>query len=279
MTEQELRKVQKLQLKILKEVKRVCKKYEIIYFLDAGTLLGAIRHGGFIPWDDDLDIAMKRSEYERFIQVAQRELGTEYFLQTQDTDEHYGLPFAKVRLLGTEFLENKSRKSKAHKEIFIDIFPYDTMPPGYYMQRIIAIQLKVLSHLNLIKHGYKVWSGESTANMIKFLPFRLMALFFTKSYIKNRMKNIIFVENKKKSKRVWIQDGQNYVRWNYPSELLEHFTEHVFEDEYFTIPTQYDTWLEITYGDYMQLPPEDKRGDYHQIISIKFGKYKDNDIV
>ncbi len=279
MTEQELRKVQLLQLKILKEVKKVCEKYKISYFLDAGTLLGSIRHGGFIPWDDDLDIAMKRSEYERFIQVAQSELGTEYFLQTQDTDEHYGLPFAKVRLLGTEFLENKSRKSKAHKEIFIDIFPYDAMPLGYCKQRIIAIQLKVLSHLNLIKHGYNVWSGENTVNMIKFLPFRLLAFFFTKSYIRKKMRHIIMVENRKKSQRVWIQDGQNYVKWNYPSDLLEHLIEHIFEDEKFLIPAQYDTWLKITYGDYRKLPPQDQRGDYHQIISINFGKYAENDIV
>ncbi len=278
MTKDELRKVQELQLGILKEVKRVCEKYKIRYFLDAGTLLGAIRHDGFIPWDDDLDIAMERSEYERFIQVAQRELGTEYFLQTQETDEHYGLPFAKVRLTGTQFLENKSKRSKAHDEIFIDIFPYDTMPAGHFEQKIIAFRLKVLSHLDLIKHGYEVWSGESTANMIKFIPFRLLALVFSKRYIKNKRKQIITAENKKKSQRVWIQDGQNYMRWNYPAGLLEHFTEHVFENENFLIPAEYDTWLRITYGDYMQLPPEDQRGDYHQIIKINFGKYADQDI-
>lgn len=278
MTEYELRKVQKLQLRILKDVKRVCEKYNIRYFLDAGTLLGAIRHGGFIPWDDDLDIAMERSEYERFIQVAQSELGTEYFLQTQNTDEHYGLPFAKVRLLGTQFLENKSKKSKAHNEIFIDVFPYDTMPAESFAQKKAAFQLKLLSHLNLIKHGYQVWSGESTANMIKFLPFRLLSLVFSRQYIKNKMEQIITEENKKKSQRVWIQDGQNYMRWNYPAELLGQFSEHVFEDESFPIPAEYDAWLKMTYGDYMQLPPEDQRGDYHQIITIKFGKYADQDI-
>lgn len=279
MTDYELRRVQKLQLGILKEVKRVCEKNNIRYFLDAGTLLGAIRHDGFIPWDDDLDIAMERSEYERFIRVAQKELGEAYFLQTQDTDVHYGLPFAKVRLCGTQFLENKSKKSKARDEIFIDIFPYDTMPEGRFQQKKVAFQLKVLSHLNLIKHGYEVWSGEGTANMIKFLPFRLLALIFSKSYIKNKIKQMIITENKQKSHRVWIQDGQNYMRWNYPADLLQHFTEHVFENESFPVPAEYDTWLKITYGDYMQLPPEDQRGDYHQIITINFGKYADKDRV
>ncbi|MDE5990369.1 MAG: LicD family protein, partial [Clostridia bacterium] len=87
-----LRKVQLLQLKIAKEIKRICDKNNIDYILDSGTLLGAVRHKGFIPWDDDMDIAMTREEYNRFIDVAKIELGEEYFFQTWDTDNNYPMP-------------------------------------------------------------------------------------------------------------------------------------------------------------------------------------------
>ena len=123
-----LRKVQLLQLKIAKEIKRICDKNNIDYILDSGTLLGAVRHKGFIPWDDDMDIAMTREEYNRFIDVAKIELGEEYFLQTWDTDNNYPMPFAKVRLNDTRYIENVFENANMHQGIYVDIFPYDVWP-------------------------------------------------------------------------------------------------------------------------------------------------------
>lgn len=89
--------VQHIELEILKKIDEVCKKHNINYWLDSGTLLGAVRHQGFIPWDDDIDIGMLREDYEKFLKVAQKDLGDDYFLQTRSTDKNYPLVFAKVR--------------------------------------------------------------------------------------------------------------------------------------------------------------------------------------
>ena len=100
----QLRLCQLRQLSIAKEIQRICKKHKIIFFLNAGTLLGAVRHQGFIPWDDDLDVGMLRSEYDRFIDIASKELDEAYFLQTWDSDPKYPMPFAKIRLNGTKYI-------------------------------------------------------------------------------------------------------------------------------------------------------------------------------
>ena len=120
-----LRRLQLTQLDIAKEIKRVCEKNDIKYWLESGTLLGAVRHKGFIPWDDDLDIAMRRDDYERFKKIAPRDLSSEYFFQSWETDENFGLPFAKVRKRKTIYKEIKAKNSKANNGIFVDIFPYD----------------------------------------------------------------------------------------------------------------------------------------------------------
>lgn len=100
-----LRKVQLTQLEILKEVDRICTKHGIKYWLSGGTQLGAVRHNGFIPWDDDLDIDMMREDFNRFLKIARTELQESYYLQDWFTEKAYGLPFAKIRKNNTLFVE------------------------------------------------------------------------------------------------------------------------------------------------------------------------------
>ena len=116
MTGEELKKVQTLQLEMAKEVKRICEKHGIQYFLDAGTMLGAVRHKGFIPWDDDLDIGFLREEYDKFLQVAPQELSERYYLQNSMSDDDYGMVFSKIRLKGTKFVETISQENSADRK-------------------------------------------------------------------------------------------------------------------------------------------------------------------
>ena len=123
-----LRELQLVELEILLEVDRVCRENGIEYFLDGGTALGAVRHGGFIPWDDDIDIGMTRENYEKFLEIAPEKLKNDYFLQTRKTDKKAPYMYAKVRKNGTVFMEWNKRNLDMHHGIYIDIFPYDNVP-------------------------------------------------------------------------------------------------------------------------------------------------------
>ena len=101
-----LNRIKDVEKQILCKYIEICEKYHLRYFVAFGTLLGTVRHKGFIPWDDDIDVGMPREDYERFLQIAQKECGEEYFLQTVDTDPEYHLYFAKLRMNRTRFVEN-----------------------------------------------------------------------------------------------------------------------------------------------------------------------------
>lgn len=134
-----LRKLQLTELEILKKVDQVCRQYQINYFLIAGTLLGAVRHKGFIPWDDDIDIGMLRSDYEKFIDIClhKQALGKEYYLHCNESDEDYYLPFIKVKKNNTTFAEKCNENIDTHKGIFIDVFPYDNVPkPVSFLEKL-----------------------------------------------------------------------------------------------------------------------------------------------
>ena len=132
-----LRKLQLMELEMLIEVDRICRKYDIQYFLDGGTLLGAVRHDGFIPWDDDADIIMLHEEYEKFYNACKKELNTErFFLQDYRTDKHYLWGFAKMRRNGTTFLREGQEHVKCHTGVCIDIFYCDNVPDNPMLRRL-----------------------------------------------------------------------------------------------------------------------------------------------
>lgn len=128
----EIRDLQMLQLEIAKEVKRICEINQIDYFLAGGTLLGAVRHQGFIPWDDDIDIGMKLTEYKKFLVCCKDQLDERFELQTWDLDLSYGMPFAKIRLCNTTMEEKFSRRSSYTMEfgwIFFHILVHQPTKP------------------------------------------------------------------------------------------------------------------------------------------------------
>ena len=122
-----LRELQLLEFEMLKKVKEICNKNHITYFLSGGTLLGAVRHGGFIPWDDDVDIAMPRPDYERFLKAAEQEFEYPYEILTPDKDSSYLFPFAKI-IDKRAKVKTTSRKNEQVWNVWVDIFPLDSMP-------------------------------------------------------------------------------------------------------------------------------------------------------
>ena len=144
-----LKKLHDVELEILQEIIRICKKYDIKYYLAGGTLLGAVRHKGFIPWDDDLDIGMLREDYDKFMKYGIKEIDDKYFIHCDKTDPNYWLPFIKVRKNSTTFVEELlNKKEVLHNGIFVDIFPMDNC--NNLLLKVIKKLKKLLVLLELI---------------------------------------------------------------------------------------------------------------------------------
>lgn len=153
LTREQLRKLQLVELDILMELDRICRKHKIRYFLCGGTLLGAVRHGGFIPWDDDVDVGFFREDYERFCEMFQQEADrSNYFLQTWKTDPHYRWNYGKIRRLGTEHIRTGQEHMKYRTGISIDIFPYDYLPidKGLHEKIVAALEKRQVGTFRVV---------------------------------------------------------------------------------------------------------------------------------
>lgn len=273
-----LRKVQMAQLKIAKEIKRICDKNGIEYFLDSGTLLGAVRHKGFIPWDDDMDIGMTRANYERFIEAAKTDLEEEFFLQTWDTDKNYPMPFAKIRLNGTKYIETVFEKAEMHQGIYVDVFPYDGWPSKKSQQKKLwRKRLFIQSQIMMKCHYMKFKSDKAWKYFLKTIMFtfiKFLSLFrskhaLIKKYCKTTKKFNGLAGNDIYEQTVNFKFGY----WVIPSACLGKSVELPFENETFKCPENYNEYLSKVYGDYMTPPPVDKRQKGHQIIEVELGAY------
>lgn len=266
-----LRKVQMVQLEIAKEIKRVCDENNIQYFLSFGTMLGAVRHQGFIPWDDDMDLGMMRSEYERFLKIAPEKLKPEYVLQTWYTDPNVAVPFAKVRKRGTVFQESKGGNLQ-EIGFFVDIFPFDYQPATEAECDAANRKLKSIFRTKLMKSGYTPWMEESVVDWKKragYLLYQCKALFTTREKLARQYDALASAAPE--NEILFWQEGISRMK-KIKRQWCEELAEYTFEGELFKGPKDYDGLLTAIYGDYMQLPPEDQRENRHQIEVVDFGE-------
>lgn len=261
-----LREAQMIMLDILKEVHKICEKNNIKYFLSDGTLLGAVRHKGFIPWDDDLDISMPREDYNKFMSVAENELSNEFFMQTVHTDPSYKLYHVplKIRHNRSLFIEEGEKNEKYHQGIYIDIFPIDKVPDSTSK---FIIQSKLSKFLLVMK------SRISTSDFPSIHAFARTFLQVIGKGISYKLVNkIIFATYK------WNNEagGDSYCQgidllWNsvFRTEHLFPLKKIKFEDDEFWAPNKPEEILKTMYGDYMKLPPENERLYHARFIGIQ----------
>ena len=271
MVEENVIKLRRAQLMIAKEIKRICDLNNINYFLDSGSMLGAVRHSGFIPWDDDMDIGMCCDDYEKFISIAPKELDNRFFLDNYETNKSNPLVFSKVRLKGTTYIENIGNKNLEHNEIFVDVFPYYYISDNITERKIEGLEMAFLAQAIMSKSGYKVWKGKGLKKRLKFLPTDIVGKVCTTHYLRAKVNRLYSKHHN--TKMMGIQAGSCYGYWYFPESVLRKTVKHKFEDEEFDIPQEYDYFLKTAYGDYMKLPPENERVT-HQILPLDFGQVK-----
>lgn len=258
----EVEELKKIQLDILKEVDKFCRVNKIDYSLAYGTLLGAVRHKGYIPWDDDIDIMMTRPNYEKFIHSFNGFYKHLYVISPELNWDFYA-PYANVCDNRT-YLSEGGNNHRGEMGIKIDVFPIDGVPTEYKaynrMQREILWFEKYL------------WAKKDTpeaCNMngkIAWILYRLLSLFQSYGAIQRRIR---------KKAIACDYDGAEYcdnVLWDVTrsrckKELYNKFTEIEFENETFMSVKDYDTYLSIRYGKYMELPPVEQRVTHHNFIA------------
>lgn len=270
-----LPKLHRCETLIVKEVKRICEENEIKYFMIAGTLLGAVRHKGFIPWDDDMDIGMLREDYEKFIKLAKSNIRDEFFLQTTETDSAYGLNFAKIRLKNT-FIEEAAASTEAQKGISIDIFPFDAVPENAEEESKHNKRTYFLRRLLLAKQNYNVCGKKEYIKRIVYAGLKFIALFYSCEKICEKLDNECKRYNKpgeKPTRIVNIGGAYGYKKETIMREWVDSTAELQFEDFTLSAPVGYKEYLEYFYGDYMTPPPEDKRYNRHGLNRVDFGSY------
>lgn len=265
-----LKKLKATELEILNEIDRICKKNNINYFLIGGTLLGAVRHKGFIPWDDDLDIGMMRDDFIKFSKTVNNDLDNKYFFDYFSTDKNYHLPFAKIRKNSTTFDEEVLKNIDIHKGIFVDIFPYDYTDDNFKRSFIKASVIHLLSNtvlykkkiINISSCKYKVlslfFSIFPSCKILKFIDF-LSRNFNGK---KDNITHVICFNSMKNLKKDYFD-----INVIFPLKKVE------FENNKYNGLNDNDKFLTVQYGDYMKLPKIEERVN-HSALNISFDKGK-----
>lgn len=251
---------------ILDVIHNVCNENHLRYSLAYGTLLGAVRHGGFIPWDDDVDVMMPRDDYEKLIQVWDKCAPAGYLLETERMYDDFVNTFLKIRKDHTTFLQfDSERTNRHHKGIFVDIFPADRRAEGFISQKV---QYVFFSLSLLFNRGY----GSGAQGIVG-----LVERFFLK------------VVPRKYYRRLSNWAGEKSRHWNgnstaqlvfpctirdckrfYPADLFEHLEKIIFCGKKYNAFRDRDQFLRIRYGDYMELPPVEERVWKHRPILVDF---------
>ncbi len=268
-----LKHIHKVQMELLLEFDEFCKKEGLKYQLFAGTLLGAVRHNGFIPWDDDIDIVMKRDDYEKFLDLYKP--NDNVFLQTLSSDPQYYRQFSRLRRNGTIYKQNRYAHLDMHHGVFIDIFPLDYVTNNYSDEKFRMKVINVLTNFNLYRSYLGHWDTYKGERPFKMKLVSLTNYLFSKNLFDKWNKNIL-MKRKNTGYINHLTDGTTkrmFDRFLMEENDFDEMRYMEFEGYQFPIPKNYHKILTTCYGDYMKLPPIELRHPHHGIVEIKVDDY------
>lgn len=269
MNQEELRKMQMLQVELLEEVDRICTKHHISYSIEGGTLLGAIRHKGFIPWDDDVDIAMVRSEYKKFCKACEKDLDKEkFFLQNHDTDSEYRWGYAKVLKNDTSFVRYGQEHMKMRRGVYVEIFPMDGIPENP-VEKIIFNLLRVCCRKIMWSEAGKVCCKNAVMRLWYRILNRIpvdrafdMLDFLARKYDERKARYVTCLS----FKDCWVKGYPGFKR-----EYYINTKRVLFEGREVCAPQKDKELLVTLFGpDYMTPPPLKDRETHIPVSSFRF---------
>lgn len=262
----DLQHLQKVILMIAKDINDLCLTNGIRYFLLGGSAIGAVRHKGFIPWDDDLDIVMDAENYDRFIKVCREQLDTEkYYLQEGLVD--WPMPFTKIKLRGTLFQEpGQFENPEGECGIFLDVFKVENAPSSALGQRWQYFCAKYLLCYCLLERGWSEISGMKKMMMMAAYPLKIKWL---RSLLKHQTEKW---NGKDADCRFFWAGRYRFAKAFYTKDIFDGAIYVPFEDTKFPVPEKYDKWLTQIFGDYMTPPPAREQVGLH-LQGVDFGKY------
>ena len=261
-----LKKLQTVELDMFKEIVKICDRHDLTYYMSAGTFLGAVRHKGFIPWDDDMDMRMPRDDYEKLIYYLHDELPEPYIIQHYKLDKSVHRYFARVENTKVKFTRTHTVNPQT-SNAWIDIFPLDGMPENkvhaklrkfHLLYRKMWMQLSVFDEIVDIKKK-RPWYERVIVFLATKTPIQRMISW-------DRMWNKLdkALNTYPLSKSTYYMNFMSAYKYKdiIPKKTYGKGKKYQFEDAEFNGPEDYDTFLKILYGDYMKLPPEEKRKNH-----------------
>lgn len=255
--------IQAICLDTLRLVDKICKRENIPYFLSGGTLLGAVRHQGFIPWDDDIDLMMPRADYERFLKAAPKYMGTRYALAHPKLRSDYPFPWIRILDLHTR-VETSGKQKLSSGTLFLDIFPIDGLPANEKWSNLFFKEIRARDILLKCSRRAGLFEDERL-QALKRVLMRLTAFRSPSSWAR-ALNRAAMRHDFSKAKYAGVVTVTHYgSRERMPVEVFRGTTYVTFEGGRYPAPIGYHTYLSRLYGDYMTLPPEEERFSRHRL--------------
>ena len=265
---EKIEELHKTLLEMLEYIDDICEQNRLQYLLVGGSALGAKRHSGFIPWDDDIDIGLPRKDYDKLISLLKEREG-KYSIQDEHNENKYFCPFVKLRKNGTVFKEKISIGLYENNGIYIDIFPIDTLEECYSLKtKICLLKIKLLNHalrFRYCRSAYRKSIVVYIKNWIIYIPF----FAYSRNTLLRKLRKSMVAQNEKEQKYAANLAGTNKLEKEimeygvfFPTKRLE------FEGRFFPCPNDIDKYLTNLYGNYMELPPESERRT-HEPLELK----------